>query len=75
MSLLQKLGFGAIVFGIGCASSLWLESSQSTNPFFTSGDQYSSPVNLPSRESAEMRRVRLEIQNLRRENAANNFGK
>jgi hypothetical protein len=57
LSLVQKFLFSAIVFAIGCASSLWLESNQaSTNPFFANGASYASPVSLPQ-ASRELRDV------------------
>lgn len=66
LSSIQQFGFAVLVFGLGCASSLWLESSSApSNPFFQDGASLAGPVSFPSRPSTidvETRTPREEIE-------------
>lgn len=47
LSSLQQFGFAVAVFALGCASSLWLESSNNQNPFYKDGALIAAPVGMP----------------------------
>ncbi len=53
LSIAQKIGFVALTFALGCASSLWLESSGPSNRFFENGAVLASPISLLSNQSLD----------------------
>ncbi len=66
LSTLQQFGFAVLVFGLGCASSLWLESSSPTNHFYQEGAIMAGPMSLPSNTNqVETRTPREELESRR----------
>ncbi len=63
LSSIQQFGFAIAVFALGCASSLWLESSGKQNPFFPEGATLAAPVGLPS-DGADLPALKEEVKRI-----------